>query len=320
MRLKNCKKCGHPNPMENRFCSECGTVFKNMVTQNAVSGVDVGKDGSKSNGFKYTAIVACAILVLAILIVPNLPPKHSHVWKAATCIQPQTCIECGETEGVAIEHTWQAADCTVPKTCIICGKTEGIAFDHSWLAADCTMAMTCEICGETKGNALGHSWVDATLHAPATCEVCGETEGKSLGYALTWYPYAFSSNEAGSSSDVNIGTWIDTRGNTYINAIKFWVMDSYGMSNSEYVEYVLSESYNELALTIAAEENSMAGTLSKILVYADGKLIYESPEVGNNTPPIETTLNISNANQLRIVCTTDSESSCYCIVTAFLYK
>ena len=320
MKLKNCKKCGHPNPMENRFCSECGTVFKNMVIKDTVSDVDAGKGIVKSNRFRFIVIGGCAILILAILLLPTLSSKHSHIWKAATCSHPQTCIECGETEGVALEHTWQAADCTVPKTCKICGTTEGVALEHSWLPADCTTAMTCEMCGKTEGNVLGHTWVDASFQAPATCEVCGETEGKSLGYALTWYPYAFSSNEPGSSSDVNIGTWIDTRGNTYINAIKFWVMDSYGMSNSEYVEYFLSESYNELALTIAAEENSTAGTLSKILVFADGKLIYESEQVGNDTSPIETTLNISNAHQLRIVCTTDSESSCYCIVTALLYK
>ena len=31
MKYKNCRKCGHANPMENKYCSECGTVFKNMV-------------------------------------------------------------------------------------------------------------------------------------------------------------------------------------------------------------------------------------------------------------------------------------------------
>ena len=36
MKYKNCRKCGHANPMENRYCSECGTAFRNMVPKKII--------------------------------------------------------------------------------------------------------------------------------------------------------------------------------------------------------------------------------------------------------------------------------------------
>ena len=209
--------------------------------------------------------------------------------------------------------------CTAPNTCERCGKTEGAALSHSWRAADCTTPMTCQNCGKTEGEVLDHAWVDATYSSPATCSVCGETEGKSLGLPLALCQYSFTSNETGSNSDVNIGMWTDVAGDTYMNAIRFWVMDSYGMSDTEYIEYALDGAYDELSLTMAAGQGGAANTSSKIMVYADGELLYESEWIGNNVIRIETTLSISDCRQLRIVCTTDSPSSCYCIVTGELY-
>lgn len=240
---------------------------------------------------KYIAAVLIPVAVVAAML-PIF--RHHHTWTAANCAEPKTCTDCGETEGTALGHNWSAADCTTPKTCENCGETEGYALDHTWLAA--------------------------TYHAPVTCAACGKTEGRSLGYPLTWYPAALTSNETESSSDVDIGTWVDKTGTAYVNSIKFWVMESYGMSDTEYIDYVLSEAYNELSLTIAAEQGSAENTSSKILVYADSILIYESEWVDNNTLPVQTTLDISNRRQLHIVCTTDSQSSCYSIVSALLYK
>ena len=55
---------------------------------------------------------------------------HEHKWVDATCIEPKTCSECGETEGDPLGHDWIEATCDKPKTCNRCGQTEGEPLGH----------------------------------------------------------------------------------------------------------------------------------------------------------------------------------------------
>lgn len=113
------------------------------------------------------------LLSLSMLFSLCACKKHEHTWVDATCTEPKTCSECGETEGELLGHDWQEATCTEPKTCTVCGETEG--------------------------EALGHQWKEATVSAPKTCERCGETEGEPLDadvYDETGFlvsPHAFMS-------------------------------------------------------------------------------------------------------------------------------
>ena len=92
-------------------------------------------------------------LALCCLLVFTGCCFHSE-WYAATCENPKTCVECGETEGEALGHVWTDATCTAPKTCSTCRMTEG--------------------------EALGHTWMDATTEAPKTCSTCSATEGERI--------------------------------------------------------------------------------------------------------------------------------------------
>lgn len=83
---------------------------------------------------------------------------HEHTWTEATCIEPKTCSECGETEGEALGHTWAEATCTEPKTCRNCGETEGEALGHTWTEANYQTAQTCSVCGTTEGEPLAASF------------------------------------------------------------------------------------------------------------------------------------------------------------------
>ena len=80
-------------------------------------------------------------ILIAILLL--LSGCCSHNWTAATCNTPETCSECGETQGTALGHNWQEATCTSPKTCGVCGTAEGDALGHeagAWsVAADATL-------------------------------------------------------------------------------------------------------------------------------------------------------------------------------------
>lgn len=82
--------------------------------------------------------------------------------------------------GCGHEHTWIEATCTEPKTCSECGETEGEPLGHTWVEATCTEPKTCSVCGETEGEPLGHTLTEANYQQPATCEVCGETVGEPL--------------------------------------------------------------------------------------------------------------------------------------------
>ena len=112
---------------------------------------------------------------------------HEHVWKEATCTEPRTCTECGETEGEPLGHKWAEATCTEPRTCSVCGKTEGKASGHvveEWevtLEPTCTEAGTregtCKTCGQTVKEE-----VKATGHTPAEdWEIVEEATSTSAG-------------------------------------------------------------------------------------------------------------------------------------------
>ena len=103
-----------------------------------------------------------------------------HSWNAATCTTPMTCAECGATEGDPIEHNWHEATCTEPMTCMECGVTEGEPIEHNWQEATCTTPITCTECGTTEGEPVEHNWQDATCTTPKTCTGCNVTEGTPI--------------------------------------------------------------------------------------------------------------------------------------------
>lgn len=105
---------------------------------------------------------------------------HQHTWTEATCTEPKTCSECGETEGEALGHTWVDATCAEPKHCSVCGEIEGETLAHTWVDATCADPKHCSVCNETEGEPLEHTLTEANYQQAATCEVCGTTVGEPL--------------------------------------------------------------------------------------------------------------------------------------------
>ena len=130
------------------------------------------------------SIIMITLLLLIAGMFSGCGHQHQHVWKEATCTEPKTCTECGETEGSPLGHTWTVATCTAPKTCSVCGKTDGSALEHTWIEATCSAPKTCSVCGKTDGAALEHTWMEGTCTTPKTCIVCGETEGELAEHDL----------------------------------------------------------------------------------------------------------------------------------------
>lgn len=121
-----------------------------------------------------------ALLVICLCIFSGCCLKHQ--WKAADCVDPKTCLECGKTDGEAKGHDWMAATCTASKTCGSCGQTEGEKAQHTWLDATCQAPQTCSGCGITFGSNGDHDWMDGTCEIPVTCAVCGRDWGEPRGH------------------------------------------------------------------------------------------------------------------------------------------
>lgn len=122
------------------------------------------------------------LLVMTLIMQTLTGCCYEHVWKDATCTEPQTCDQCGETEGEPIGHKWKDATCTEPKTCEVCCETTGEPIGHNWTDATCTEPMKCKVCGATEGEPAGHitgEWLENESILGANrekiCDKCGAT-------------------------------------------------------------------------------------------------------------------------------------------------
>ena len=136
--------------------------------------------------------------------------RHVHEWAPATCVSPQTCKGCGETEGVPdpANHTGETeirnqreaaceeAGYTGDTCCAACGQVlaqgraipaaghrwePGAVLQESSCAVPGRQAFTCAVCGKTEERELP---VDPSMHVgapdlrdsrPATCGAAGYT-------------------------------------------------------------------------------------------------------------------------------------------------
>ncbi len=121
--------------------------------------------------------------------------EHKYEWvidKDNTCVQDgikhEECTVCHakRSENTQIEadgiHVWRAAFCSTPKTCVFCGITEGEALGHTWLTASCTTAKTCTTCGLSEGEP---AWCH---YENMRCTACGRAmvATGTCGEGLTW--------------------------------------------------------------------------------------------------------------------------------------
>ena len=116
------------------------------------------------------SIITCMVLLLTGC-------GHEHQWTDATCTEPKTCSECGNTEGEPLGHDWVDATCTEPKTCKVCGATEGEPLGHVFEDATCTEAKKCKRCGGVQGEPLGHSVTEWRTITEPTCTESGTRVG-----------------------------------------------------------------------------------------------------------------------------------------------
>lgn len=147
------------------------------------------------------------LILLALICVVMLAAcgECEHDWAKATCEDPKTCENCGETKGEAKGHEWGTPVCGEPLICEECDE-EGETVEHDWFEATCEEPKTCKACGETEGDPLPHDWADATYDAPKTCNSCGGSEGEPLkapsasNLGISYEDYAAMINKGAADS------------------------------------------------------------------------------------------------------------------------
>ena len=273
------------------------------------------RTSGKKFPFGLLLLPLAALLAVAALFLL----AHRHSWEAATCTEPETCAECGETRGEPLGHDWLEANCTDSNICSRCGIRSGSPLGHRWTGATCQEPETCAECGETRGEALGHDWLEATATEPQRCSRCGQTLGRALGLPVTQCRILETTNGGSRKEDILSGTWTDAFGNTYEEALRFWVAQLGTYTDTEHIVYALDGAYTQLELTAAPVQDSADNTSTKIYIYADGVPLYESVWISTASGAVTAALDVTGVRQLKIQCVTDSPAHCYCVVDAVLF-
>ena len=152
------------------------------------------------------------------------------------------------------------------------------------------------------------------------CRKCGayvSPAGDNWRY-LTGMEVVGHSDNSSRSADIAIGNWEDPVGAVYWSAMKFWVIDRSGWSNTEYIEYALDGTYSTLSGTIVSSVDSDPNAVMWIEIYLDDRLAYTSSKVGyfDYVPYM---VDIRGAKNIRISCSTDTNAQGYCVATAAVY-
>lgn len=132
---------------------------------------------------------------------------------------------------------------------------------------------------------------------------------------LSQCEFVDDSNKNGSTSDVCVDNWVDVFDNYRTNSIKFWVIDSPEWNNSEHITYRLGGQYETLSGTIVAEQKCDPGSRFVFTIYIDNTLVYKTETI-TTAEIYNFSYDITGANEIRIVCSTDTPYSGYCIFDA----
>lgn len=141
-----------------------------------------------------------------------------------------------------------------------------------------------------------------------------ETELASL-QDLTSLSVLSCTNSTGGANSVNnpdedvaIGSFTDVHGNTHEQAIKFWVVNRTGYTNTESITYDVSGYSMMTGEVVCASLKSgrcERNASMYIRFYLDNVLIYESKPIDEYSLPEEYTIDLTEGSILQIECYTD---------------
>ena len=158
-------------------CPKCHTINK---TDYCICCGYRRKVSSGKNPWKIVSIVLIVIIVLFGILI--FSPSDSDSDSAVTETVKAQAEARANAFACANGHNFANATCEEPKTCRDCGETEGEALGHDFLDATCSDPSRCTRCLKSEGEPLDHDWMPATYDRPETCSNCGQTRGNVKGF------------------------------------------------------------------------------------------------------------------------------------------
>ena len=94
----------------------------------------------------------------------------------------------------------------------------------------------------------------------------------------------------------------DNYGNNYTNSIhQYWSTSQYDAVDGNPYEILCNMKYSKFKGTIYVENGYSGNDVTQIVIKADGKTVYTSPEITKTSAPIYFDVNITGCNDLKII-------------------
>ena len=218
---------------------------------------------------------------------------HIHSYSDATCTQPPTC-SCGVTIGEALGHEISEATCLTPGMCTRCNTKFSEPLGHNWKEATCESPKICLRCDLTKGIASGHNYSSNHI-----CTVCGQQDAlyapvklSSLESYMTSQEYHGSFKTCDSKTDI----W----GTEHRDII--YVSGGFSSTTSNGMEtYRLNQKYERITGKVfLSDYYKNTQYTGSVVIYGDGKVIYEIRNIGAGFETVSFDIDISNVKDLSI--------------------
>lgn len=159
--------------------------------------------------------------------------------------------------------------------------------------------------------------IDGTTYLPvrAVAEALGQEVNWDGANYTVYIGNANNSRNKSSSTNLenmtNIGRNLptskgdelkDNYGNMYINAVH-----KVDWSNDAIFETLLNGKYKQFTATLYIEEGSISSRSGIISIEADGRTIYNSPEMTKTSKPVDINLDIEGCNDFKIILKENSD-------------
>lgn len=146
------------------------------------------------------------------------------------------------------------------------------------------------------------------------CVNCGHV-GTEHSVPLIQFKKLRDTNGGSQKKDVLFGDFKSDTGENAENAIKFWVADMKGYTNTESVDFYLGGAYTAISNRILAGEQCDANANMTLRFYGDGKLLAEIKDIGAECWELYI-VEVDGVQELRVECTTDTPVFGHCILQA----
>lgn len=347
-----CPNCGRENKTGAKFCGGCGRTLGNPQQSKSSppkeKPVKVIKKEKKNRGNVWLSVALCVVMVILVVCLVGLVARFIFPEEDVKETDEQVATDESTNEPTQVGETpwWEfPVDASYEETEEYCAQLEAqgdylsaVRYLNNRLAEgeEDTRYLQMQSRYESMHVASVMDVVNAytdrgqyqlaleTLRDAEELYSCDtflwarEDLEERLRVPLTACQKLEDTNSLGKEDDITKGSWRDSFGNTHDASLRFWVVDKENFHNTEYITYALDGRYTTLTGQIVASEQSGKNSHGVIMIYLDGDLVYTSQKIYYTTQPVEFEIDVTDAQQIRVVCTTESSEFNYTILEAGL--